>query len=265
VAVDRGEAPLGANEIALGSAELAALGVSTGDLVTVQLPRDDGSPGTNVTAKVTGRAILASPAYQPLALGQGGVVPLTMYTRLGGDPAGVPSLMVRLVAGVAQGATYDDINTTLHPNFSFQRPDNFGVKSLSDIKTVDKALVTLLAVLSATSFLHLMFVVTRRSRRMMATMRSLGMTAAEARRAHMLHGALTAGAGLLVAIPVAILAATLTWRRLAEFLGAVADPVTSVMSMVVIAVVALAVGALGARTVGARQQRTALGQLLHSE
>ena len=268
-AVDRGQPPAGPATIALGAAELAALHVSIGDQVDVQLPPQDpsggGAPGPPVTATVTGRSILASPAYVTLPLGQGGVIPLSLFERLGADTGSVPSYFVKLRKEITLTAGYDDLTAKLHPDFAFPRSDNVGISSLKHIKTITKALYAILATLGATALLHRLLVTTRQNRRLMATLRSLGLTPAQVRRAHMAHGAVVSTVAVAVAIPLGIVVATVTWRHLAEYLGAVAHPATSALITITIAVATAVVGVVIGECVAWREQRISPSQLLRRE
>ena len=266
VAVDRGRAPRGATEIALGSADMASLGVSVGDEATIAGPSGGGGPLPEpVTVTVVGRSIVASPTYFSLPLGHGAAIPLELFQRLAGDQADRVNILVKLRPGVELAAGYNEVVNRVHPNFSFTRPENIGISSLDRLKTAIQVLLAILGVLCAVSFLHALLVQTRRNRRDMATLRSLGMTDRQATWAHILHGALAAFVIVIVAIPVAVVAASLTWRRVAEYMGAVARPITSVAITAAIALAVLLIASATARVVGWRESRRSPGELLRTE
>ena len=266
VAVDHGRQPRGPTEIALGAAELADLHVKPGDNVDIALPPgDDGSTPAPVTVTVTGRAIMASPVYFSLPLGRGAAIPLSLYERLGGDRSDIPSFLVKLRPGKQLDNARATLVDHLHPNFSFPRPENIGISSLHNLKTAIQILLLILAALCTTSFAHALLVKTKRNRRDMATMRSLGLTGRQATQAHLLHGGLAAAVTVVIAIPIALFAAAITWRRVAEYMGAIARPVTSIPTTATIAAATLAVGIVVARIVGWREQRTPPSALLHAE
>jgi ABC-type lipoprotein release transport system permease subunit len=265
VAVDRGRAPRGSAEMAIGSAEMAERHISTGDRVEVALQQQDGTPGKSIEATVTGRAVLASPLYFSLPLGRGGVIPLTLYERLGGSTDDLANILVKLKDGIPLQRGYDEVVSHMNPNFSFTRPENIGITSLDQLKRAIQALLLILAALCATSFVYALLVKTRRNRHDMATLRSIGMTIRQLTMAHVVHGVLAAAVAAVVAVPVAIVAAAFTWRQLAEFMGAVARPVTSVPATAGVAVAAIVIGATAARVVGWREARRSPTELLRTE
>jgi hypothetical protein len=266
VAVDRGRQPQGPTEIALGAAEMADLHVKPGDEVSITLPPgNDGSTPAPLTVAVTGRAIMASPVYLSLPLGRGAAIPLGLYERLGGHKSDLPSFLVKLRPGAPLDSGGAALVDHLHPNFSFPRPENIGISSLDNLKTAINILLLILAALCTTSFLHAFLVKTKRNRRDMATMRSLGLTGRQANRAHLFHGGLAAAATVVVAVPLAISAATFTWRWVAEYMGAVARPVASIPTTTTIAAATIAVGIVVAKLVGWREQRRPPSELMHGE
>lgn len=266
VAVDRGRQPQGQTEIALGAADMTDLHVKPGDKVSIALPPGDGgSAPAPVTVAVTGRAIMASPVYLSLPLGRGAAIPLSLYERLGGNKSDLPSFLVKLRHGTELDSGRAILVDHLHPSFSFPRPENIGISSLDNLKTAIRILLSILAALCTTSFVHALLVKTKRNRRDMATMRSLGLTGRQATHAHLFHGGLAAAVTVVVAVPIALVAAAMTWRWVAEYMGAVARPVTSILTTATIAVATIAVGSVVAQLVGWREQRTSPSQLLHTE
>jgi ABC-type lipoprotein release transport system permease subunit len=112
---------------------------------------------------------------------------------------------------------------------------------------------------------YALLVKTKRNRRDMATMRSLGLTGRQATRAHLFHGGLAAAVTVVVAVPLSVIAAALTWRWVAEYMGAVARAVTSIPTTATIAAATIAVGIVVAQLVGFREQRTPPSEQLHTE
>ena len=176
-------------------------------------------------------------------------------------PMGDP-LWIALIGANGEGnrvSSYADLTAKLHPDFAFPRSDNVGISSLKHITTITKALYAILAILGATALLHRLLVTTRQNRRLMATLRSLGLTPAQVRRAHMAHGAVVSTVAVAVAIPLGIVVATVTWRHLAEYLGAVAHPATSALITITIAVATALVGVVIGECVAWREQRSWFG------
>jgi ABC-type lipoprotein release transport system permease subunit len=167
--------------------------------------------------------------------------------------------------GIPLQRGYDDVVAHLEPDFSFTRPENIGITSLDQLRRAIQALLLILAALCATSFVYALLVKTRRNRHDMATLRGIGMTTRQLTMAHVIHGVLSAAVAAVIAVPVAIIAAAFTWRQLAEFVGAVARPVTSVRATASVALATIVIGAMAARLVGWREARRSPTELLRTE
>lgn len=269
-AVDRGRAPDNASEIALGAAELSRLHLSVGDKVKVAMnsgdppaPVDPARPA--VAAVITGRSILASPAYQTLNLGQGGAATTSMLGRLGGPENEAPSFFVRLRHPDRLAAGYQDLVGRLHESFSFPRPDNVAIRSLRNLTSLVNMLLTVLAVLLASALLQRVVVTSRRHRHQMAILRGLGFTPSQVTRSQVVHGALVAIAAAVVALPLGFVAARQAWTRVADYLGVVPRPVVSPLGAAGIVAATVLAGGLVGLMIGVQNRRTTPAQLLRTE
>src|SRR5439155_7026518 len=208
------------------------------------------------SAVVTGRSVLASPTYQDLTVGEGGAITTSLFDRIRPSPdAQVPSYFVRLRDRAKLTASYTDLTDRLHPEFSFTRADNAGIRSLRKITTLVHALLALLAVLTTAALLYRIVATSRRQQLHMATMRSLGFTPSQVRRSQLVHGALVAVVAVVAALPIAVVATRTSWRRMADFLGVVSHPVVPPVSSTTTVAVMLVGGALVGLGVGIRSRR----------
>jgi hypothetical protein len=270
-AVDRGRAPVGSSQIALGAAELSKLHVSIGDTVDVGRPRrqdaaPDGVPRRVVPAVVIGRSVLASPIYQSLAQGQGGAVTTSLLERIGSSPdQDIPGFFVKLRNRGQLAAGYADLTQRLHPNFAFQRADNAAVGSLRHITGLVVLLLVLLSALCGVSMVHRIVVTARRNQRELAILRSVGLTPSQVARCQAVHGAGVAVVTAAIAVPVGLIAAGRAWRRVAGYLFVVPRPDPRAVTVAGGVVVWIVIGASIGLAVGLWNRRTALAWLLRFE
>jgi hypothetical protein len=270
VATDRGRPPIASDEIALGRAEMEALGVSIGDRVEIAAPASDGSePGNGaggeiVSATVTGRAIMAAPVYQPLEPGEGAAVTVGLMERiLQEDPwAGA---FITLTEDQSLSETSDGVAERTASAFWFTRPDRAGVRSLRDVRQLPSALLVLLALMATAALVHRLVMGSRAARRDQAVLRSLGFTGRQFAQAGAAQGAAVSVLALIGAIPFGLLCATVGWRRIAEYLRVVPSPAApvTVVAGVVVLVVTLAV--LAGIVLSGRARRARPGVVLRTE
>lgn len=270
VATDRGRAPIGPDEIALGRAEMDALGVGIGDRVDVSVPASDengaqtGTSGEAVSATVTGRAIMAAPIYQSLEPGEGAAVTTGLMERiLGEDPwAGA-------FIDLANDRSLRDASTGVAdrtaPAFWFTRPDRAGVRSLRDVRQLASGLLALLGLMAAAALVHRLIMSSRAARRDQAVLRSLGFTGRQFAQAGAAQGASVSILALVGAIPFGLLCAAVGWRRIADYLRVVPSPAVPVAAVAVVAVVAIALAVTAGIVLSRRARRARPGVVLRTE
>jgi hypothetical protein len=259
VATDRGRGPVGASEIALGEAELVALGVSVGDAVEVAA---DG--GRSQTATVVGRAVLAAPRYRALLQGEGAAVTPAFMSRLGNDQSTFLYL-VDLRDDAQMTLTIQELREDFGANFAFTRPDRAGVQSLRDVRATIDAVLAVLATFAIAALLHRLVVTSRAQRRQLAVLRAMGLTGGQVATAGATTGLTIVSLATLVAAPLGVIAGVVGWRTIADYLGVVPRPVVPLLTlgMVVAGLVMAGVGA-GILAVG-RTRRQRIGHQLRTE
>ncbi len=226
VAVDRGRAPIGPDEIALGPAELEALDVAVGDTVEVAVPEFNGSTYSDtVSATVTGRAIVAAPVYESLRPGEGGAVTAGLMRRIVGDDLPVNLFFIALDDGDALTETTAALTNRISPNFWFTRADRAGVRSLRNVRQLPSVLVALLAVMAAAALVHRLATSSRSLRRELAVLRSMGFTDSQFVQSGGAQGAAVSALALVGAVPAGLISAAVVWRVIAEYLVVVPRPI----------------------------------------
>jgi hypothetical protein len=245
-----GHAPGTDREVALGAATLAALRKHLGDTITAQ------GPGGRAVFRVVG--VVAFPQLgdpQPVADG-------AWFTEPGFNillgPPGNPSsqnftrfLVGTFKPGVNRTALDAHIQKLLFDPKAPQATPATGPTEPVEITRLRQtdwfpvALAVLLAFLAFAALSHTLVTGTRRRRRELAILKTLGFKQRQVRGAVESQATALAIAGLLIGIPVGLLAGTSIWRSVANSVGVRNSPVIPVwVLLVLIASALLAVNAV---------------------
>ncbi len=266
VAVDRGRAPIGPDEIALGPAELDALGVAIGDTVKVAVPEFDGTTFTDtVSATVTGRAIVAAPVYQFLEPGKGGAVTAGLMRRIVGDDMAINQFFIALDAGAPLKDSSVELADRISPSFWFTRADRAGVRSLRNIRQLPLVLVALLGAMAAAALVHRLATSSRSLRRELAVLRSMGFTDGQVLQSGGAQGATVSTLALIGAVPAGLIGAGVVWRLIAEYLVVVPQPIVPWTTVTIVIAATLVFGMAVGIVIALCGGRTRVSALLRSE
>jgi hypothetical protein len=278
-------------DIVLGPATLAQLHKRVGDTVTVTL--GDVIRGTRL--RVTGTAALPTigdtlgihPSMGTGALFATTVVPASVYTTEYGPLSGPNAILVRLRPGISPAVgrrALDQIaaayNRLAHSPQIVAHAGPEGLVLQASVLPVQRpaeivnyrSMGTLPAILSgglaagAVTALGLTLLASvRRRRRDFALLKTLGFTRAQLAGAVAWQSAVTAGAGLVVGVPLGIAAGRWLWILFARELSAVPDPVVPAGSVALAALAALVLANLVAALPGRQAARTPAALLLRAE
>jgi putative ABC transport system permease protein len=266
IAVDRGRAPSASDEIALGQAEMEALGVGVGDRVEVTAATSDGGTAGDepVTATVTGRAILAAPVYRPLEPGEGAAVTTGLLQRLlGEEPA--TGAFIDLVDDGPLFEVSNAVADRIQPAFWFARADRGGVRSLQDVRQLPAALLALLGALAAAALVHRLVTSSRAARRDQAVLRSLGFADGQFVRAGAAQGAAVSILALAGAVPAGLICARIGWRRIADYLRIVPSPAIPIELVIALCAAGVTLAIAAGVALSAHARRARPGVVLRSE
>ena len=226
----RGEAPVGEQEVLVGERTLDDLDLDIGDHAELRGP--DGERDV----RIVGTSAFIAPD-DPLPLARGVLIHPTVLTDLGLDEGdGYRQLAVE-VDGDARRTFADltDGDEVIYPHAPVE------VSRLDDVRSFPSVLAGFLAVLAALGVGQLAFVMTRRRRRDLGTLRALGFTRRQVRRAVFAQSGVVVAAGLIVGVPVGLVLGRLTWQVLTTSIGLPFDPaVPAGLVAVVVAVVTVA-------------------------
>jgi hypothetical protein len=238
--VVEGRAPRGPNEIALGKVTLDGIGKDIGDTV-----RAKGSDRAR-QFEVVGRVVLPS-VGDPQALADGAAVTAEGFATLYEPGANETQLIVVPVASAGHRAGVTRLLRTI------PRARNVGgpilpseVERLDQIDAVPLALATLMALLALVAVTHAVLTTVRRRRDELAILKVLGFTRGQVRATVAWQASTLAIVGLVVGIPLGVVAGRAVWRIVANGLGidtGAPEPVWWLLGIAVVALVVVNVAA----------------------
>ena len=276
-----GRAPRSDDEILMSPLLASDVGVDIGDVVETSMEIEVfGEDGPEIIT--TGPFPLEVVGTGPVPLGDGNFDQGTVMTVDGliahyppeaVDPADRDRVdflaMVR-----APGVTDEQVVERLAAAEIPFDPDEFDLETiLQNIVSIDRTstesapdlLGLFMAALAALVLVYGVSVAVDRNRQDLAVARALGMSPRLQRRTARWAGTAFTAAALALAIPVGLVIGRLAWRRYAEGLGVVPDPVVQGREVVVVAVAALLLAAAVATLAARWQARSSTGSILRSE
>jgi len=262
-----------AHEIVVGSATLGALGKQVGDNVTI------GEGAAKQTLRVVGTATLPTlgvvhGAYT--SLGVGAIVDRTAvpgYDRsdAGGEP-GPNVIFVRFREGVDHAAALARLRRET-PTIAdttgdivvvrAQRPAE--IVNASDIGSSPTILAAVLVLAALASLALTLGSSVRRRRHDLALLKTLGFTRRQLGATVRWQATVTVVAGLIVGVPLGVIAGRWLWDVFARDLDVVPEPSTPFVLLLAISAVALAVGILAAAIPARAARRVRPARILRSE
>jgi hypothetical protein len=261
LAVLEGREPVRPSEVALGATTLRQLGKHVGD--TVALAPAPGQPSQRM--RVVGRMVLsAGPLDTAIAPGKGVVVDFEVVRRLAPQLVAPQVFLVRLHPGVDRGRTFDGLQrafpgTVVRP---LPHPDVSDVQRVGYLPGLLAALVALLALGTVT---HALVSSTRRRRRDLAVLKTLGFLRGQVSATVAWQATAFATAALLAGVPLGVAAGRWAWRLVATSLGVVPEPIVPPLGVLAIAIGALLVANLIAAGPGRVAGRLRPALVLRSE
>jgi hypothetical protein len=240
-AIVEGRAPQTPQEVALGATTLHALGKHVGDIVRTRGPR-----GRTVAERIVGQAVFPQlDDAQPLADG-------AWFTGPGWYAAGAtdeqPSRdLVGTYAPGADRAMVDRRINALRGANRVQKPlAPTEIDRLTNIDWFPTITAALLAVLAFVAVAHAIATSTRRRRRDLAVLQTLGFGRPQVRHTVEWQATAMAVAGLVVGVPLGVIAGVAVWRPVAHGLGVRAEPALPLTLLLVAPVAILAVNLIAA-------------------
>jgi ABC-type lipoprotein release transport system permease subunit len=233
-----GSTPAADDEIALGASTMRAAQVTIGQTVDVVADQAEGSPKP-VRMRVVGTVVVPPNPFAASRLGDGAAITVPGLVRL--DPSvaeqvGSWPLLVRFAPGVDRAtglaAVAKDLKGIPNPFIvAAERPAS--ITSLTRIADVPLLLSGLLALLAVGTLAHTLVSATRRRRRDLAILKTLGFVRGQVRGTLAWQATTLAAVALLVGLPTGVAAGRWGWRLFAGQLGVLPDPVVPVLAVLI--------------------------------
>lgn len=268
--ITEGAAPAADDEIALGASTMRAAHATIGGMVEVILDQAEGSPEP-VRMRVVGTVIVPPNPFSATRLGDGAAVTMPGLLRIDPSLAGQEGswpFLVRFVPGVDRDAGLAAVAENLKgiPNpFIFPAERPAGITSLARIADVPLLLSGLLALLAVGTLAHTLVTATRRRRRDLAILKTLGFVRPQVRGTLAWQATTLAAVALLIGLPTGIAVGRWGWRLFAGQLRVVPDPVVPLLAVLVAVPVALFLANVVAALPGRTAARTRPAPFLRSE
>src|SRR5215208_4323017 len=218
--VIEGRAPAGPREILLGAKTLDALDVQLEDVVEV---RQLGSEDDGIPMRVVGRGVVGGETSPKL--GEGGSITFRALREIYPEiPQNCCALVeLRFVPGAEREATL----ARYERRFADPPPPvPSDVVDLGGLEEVPFALTVLLVALAAAALAHVLLVATRRRRRDLAILKTLGFDRRQVVATVAWQATTFAAVGLLLGAPLGLAAGRWAWTLFAGEVGFVPEPVT---------------------------------------
>jgi hypothetical protein len=249
-----GRLPRTGNEIALGGRELRTLGKAVGDTVPAH-----GSHGV-VSLRITGEVVLSPEiTNEQTQLGTGAVMTLGGATAVSNSPMYRNVFLVMLQKPVSPAAItrlQQQFPGTVQP--ATPPPE---VRDLSGATALPLALAFVLMLLACGTIAHTLVTSVRQRRRELAILKTLGFVTRQVRASVAWQATAIAGAGLVVGLPLGLIAGRYAWLLFAGQAAIIPVPVISPWTLLAFPLVlALAnlIAAIPARTAARTQPAVAL-------
>ncbi|MGH2727208.1 MAG: ABC transporter permease, partial [Actinomycetota bacterium] len=250
----QGRAPRQADEVALGSRTMKALGVSLGDSVEIAIQGGQ----IRKPFRVVGTVVL--PLEGDISsVGEGAWMTLAGVHPLDPEIPPVPQVaFIRFAPGIDRDGALKRLRERYAEIFEPFTPGLVrDFRRISDLMVV---MAALLAALAAGTLIHMLTTSIRRRRRDLSILKTLGFSRRQLRSTVGWQAVVFTTVALLVAVPVGIVVGRWTWNLIARYQGIAAVPVVPPIAFTIVGfatiVAALVISVLPARS--AARSRPAL-------
>jgi putative ABC transport system permease protein len=263
----KGRLPANGGEIALGHSTLESTGLTLGDTLTLRT--ESGEPREfEIVGEVVGSQLTDTPD-----LGAVGVITPDAAVRMAGahDLADLGndkgSVLVTYRDGVAVKALESRLARTYHlgfmPNSHSTPPGR--LTNIDDMAAMVVGLTVFFALLGTLGLAHVLLVSTRRRAREFAILSALGLYRSQLRSIVWCQALTLIGIGLVVGVPVGLLAGRVAWKAAIGGVGMIVSPISPWSALALFVVAAVLCTWMISLAPGAWAARTRPDRLLHAE
>jgi hypothetical protein len=211
--VTKGRAPQATDEILLAPKTLAALGLDVGDTVEARVKR-------SLRLRIVGEGVVPEGNFNEL--GKGAALTFQGYRQL--DPsAQAYSFEARIAPGADRKATLERLERR------YVTPAPGPPKTVADFGGVSELPLVvsgLLAAIAAAVLAHALVMATRRRRRHLAVLKTLGFDRRQVLATIAWQATTLAALGLVIGLPLGVSLGRWAWTLFADQIGVVPEPVT---------------------------------------
>jgi hypothetical protein len=258
-----GHAPVGPDEIALGSNTLDDLHKRVGDSVT--LASEGGSVSVDLT--IVGRTVLAPPDVEGVEPGRGALVDATATAPFERDTARF--FPADFVITLREGADVDAAVARLHDRFfsttTYPAVPPNAVLNVERVSRLPVLLAALVAALAGAVFVHTLSGEIRQRRKELAVLKTIGLRGTQVSAVLAWQVTVVAIVGVVIGVPVGILAGRAGWRIVSAQLGVEWSTAVPMVIVTVLAVGALLLANIVALGPGLRARRARPAAALRTE
>ncbi|HMI26108.1 MAG TPA: FtsX-like permease family protein [Streptosporangiaceae bacterium] len=268
--ITAGVAPTASDEVALGASTMRAAHTAIGQTVDLMIDQAEGHPKP-ARMRVVGTVIVPPTPFLATKLGDGAALAPPGLLRI--DPGAARQLgglpfLVRFAPGVSRdaglAAVANDIKGLPNPYVNAaERPAS--VVSLASIAGLPVAFSGLLALMAAGTLAHTLASSTRRRRRDLAILKSLGFIPRQLRQAVAWQATTIAAIALIIGLPAGVAGGRWAWRYLAPQLGVLPEPAIPLTAIFIAIPAALVLANLIAAAPGQAAARTQPATILRTE
>jgi hypothetical protein len=261
-AITSGREPVTPDEIALGALTMDQLGVGLGDTVEVASTTQT-SAGTTSTLNVVGVALI-NDTYEG-SPGLGGVVTEDWMDAFVPEvTSSADPYVLRLAPGTNVSVFRNDIETAF-PGMVSGPVVQGAIRNVRRVAYLPYLLAGLVLVLATASLAHALVLSTRRQRRELAVLKTLGFRQGQVAAAVCWQATLLGVVALVIGLPLGVIAGRWGWRTVADRLGVASGPVVPIVALLAIVASALAIANLIAVVPGWRAARLGAAEALRVE
>jgi ABC-type lipoprotein release transport system permease subunit len=261
-----GRAPNAIDEVALGRKTRRALHVGTGDVVHA------AGPAGTFDLRVVGTAVFSGMSDDP-ALAEGAALTYEALDRIvrsdEGDlgEAGNPAYVVTFASGLDKGGAIDRLNAALNPQgYGVDVPATPAeLRRLRDVRRLPVALAIFVGLLGAIAVGYAFVTAVQRRRGDLAMHKALGMTRRGVRVIVLTQATTTVLVGIVLGVPLGLLAARFVWRIQVDNLGARFVVVAPLLALAAVCGGAVVIGNLCSVLPATRAARTRPAVTLRTE
>ena len=271
-----GRAPKGPDEVVLGTATLAELGLAVGDVVTVDgVAQEDGDRLPAGTLDIVGRAVLPGigqyPGSDKPSLGRGAVL-TPEGLRAHSSVENTVGFVVALGPGSSPARLEEELRGTIElpdPESWFvravatQRPSD--IVSLGRLRSTPVILSGILVLLVAATVVNALLAAIRRRRRDLAVLEVFGATRRQVLATVAWQASTIAVVGVVIGVPVGVVVGRWIWSELATSMDTIAPPIVPVLALTAMALVVVVFTNLVGLVPGLRASRSRPAVALRSE